>query len=90
MKIQFNHEGKTLPDSHCITDDMLREVDRVLKDFADMDGDKLSVLSEMMNERLDQRVILMFAVEKLKELVESYHKMDDMMDDMIDDLMNND
>lgn len=89
MKIQFNHEGRTLPDSHCITDDMLREVDRVLKDFADINGDKLSVLSEMMNERLDQRVILMFAVEKLKEVVEMYHRISYEVDDLMEGLSDN-
>lgn len=85
MKIQFNHEGKTLPDSHCVTDEMMQEVANILRDFADMDGDKLSLLSEMMNERLDQRVILMFAVEKLKDLVEMSIEMDGLLDGLMDD-----
>lgn len=85
MKIKFNHEGKTLPDSHGVTDEMMLEMTKIIMDFTAMDGNKLSILSEMMDERLDQRVILMFAVEKVKDLVEMSNEMGDLIDDLLGD-----
>jgi hypothetical protein len=69
QEIQINHDAETLTSAFGVTaKDVAEQLTNSIKKFVDDDRSKVSVLSEILHNNVDYKIILLLATEQVEGL----------------------